>query len=38
VLRERCRRERFWQTAWRDAVNWKRKRQIAFIVLKQWMS
>jgi CDP-glycerol glycerophosphotransferase len=38
VLRERCRRERFWQAAWRDAVNWKRKRQIASIVLKQWMS
>ncbi len=36
ILRQRCRDQRFWQAAWRDALNFKRKRQLAAIVIRQW--
>ncbi len=36
TLRKRCRTEGFWQAAWGDAVNFKRKRQIVAILLRQW--
>ncbi len=36
ALRKRCLAKGFWLAAWHDAVNFKRKRQIAAILLRQW--
>jgi glycosyltransferase involved in cell wall biosynthesis len=38
ALRKRLREMRFWQSIWPDAVNLKRKRQLAGIWLRQWLS
>jgi heptose III glucuronosyltransferase len=38
ALRKRLREMRFWQSIWPDAVNLKRKRQLAGIWFRQWFS
>jgi hypothetical protein len=34
-VRARCRTTRFWERLWDDAADWKRKRQVAKVLLRQ---